>query len=153
MAVYTATVRWERGGQKFSDGKFSRGHVWEFDGGARIAASSSPHLVRLPYSVAENVDPEEAFVASASSCHMLFFLFLAQKAGFVVENYRDDAEGIMGQNEEGRMAMTRIRLQPKVQYAGSAPDPAAEAALHHKAHEACFISNSVKTRIETLLGD
>ena len=153
MAVYTATVRWERGGQKFSDGKFSRGHVWEFDGGARIAASSSPHLVRLPYSVAENVDPEEAFVASASSCHMLFFLFLAQKAGFVVENYRDDAEGIMGQNEEGRMAMTRIRLKPKVQYAGSAPDPAAEAALHHKAHEACFISNSVKTRIETLLGD
>jgi len=153
MAVYTATVRWERGGQKFSDGKFSRGHVWEFDGGARIAASSSPHLVRLPYSVAENVDPEEAFVASASSCHMLFFLFLAQKAGFVVENYRDDAEGIMGQNEEGRMAMTRIRLQPKVQYAGSAPDPAAEAALHHKAHEACFISNSVKTRIKTLLGD
>lgn len=153
MAVYTATVRWERGGQKFSDGKFSRGHVWEFDGGASIAASSSPHLVRLPYSVAENVDPEEAFVASASSCHMLFFLFLAQKAGFVVENYRDDAEGIMGQNEEGRMAMTRIRLQPKVQYAGSAPDPAAEAALHHKAHEACFISNSVKTRIETLLGD
>lgn len=153
MAVYTATVRWERGGQKFSDGKFSRGHVWEFDGGASIAASASPHLVRLPYSVAENVDPEEAFVASASSCHMLFFLFLAQKAGFVVENYRDDAEGIMGQNEEGRMAMTRIRLQPKVQYAGSAPDPAAEAALHHKAHEACFISNSVKTRIETLLGD
>ncbi len=153
MAVYTATVRWERGGQKFSDGKFSRGHVWEFDGGASIAASSSPHLVRLPYSVAENVDPEEAFVASASSCHMLFFLFLAQKAGFVVENYRDDAEGIMGQNEEGRMAMTRIRLQPKVQYAGSAPDPAAEAALHHKAHEACFISNSVKTRIKTLLGD
>ena len=153
MAVYTATVRWERGGQKFSDGKFSRGHVWEFDGGASIAASSSPHLVRLPYSVAENVDPEEAFVASASSCHMLFFLFLAQKAGFVVENYRDDAEGIMGQNEEGRMAMTRIRLQPKVQYAGSAPDPAAEAALHHKAHEACFISNSVKTRIVTLLGD
>jgi organic hydroperoxide reductase OsmC/OhrA len=153
MAVYTATVRWERGGQKFSDGKFSRGHVWEFDGGASIAASASPHLVRLPYSVAENVDPEEAFVASASSCHMLFFLFLAQKAGFVVENYRDDAEGIMGQNEEGRMAMTRIRLQPKVQYAGSAPDPAAEAALHHKAHEACFISNSVKTRIVTLLGD
>ena len=153
MAVYTATVRWERGGQKFSDGKFSRGHVWEFDGGASIAASASPHLVRLPYSVAENVDPEEAFVASASSCHMLFFLFLAQKAGFVVENYRDDAEGIMGQNEEGRMAMTRIRLNPKVQYAGSAPDPAAEAALHHKAHEACFISNSVKTRIETLLGD
>ncbi len=153
MAVYTATVHWQRDGQTFSDGKFSRGHVWEFDGGASIPASASPHLVRSPYSIAENVDPEEAFVASVSSCQMLFFLFLAQKAGFVVESYRDDAEGTMGQNEEGRMAMTHIRLNPKVRYAGPAPDETAEAVLHHKAHEACFIANSVKTRIETDLGD
>lgn len=153
MAVYTATVRWQRDEQTFSDGKFSRGHVWEFDGGASIAASASPHLVRPPYSIAENVDPEEAFVASVSSCQMLFFLFLAQKAGFVVESYRDDAEGTMGQNEEGRMAMTHIRLKPKVRFAGPAPDESAEAALHHKAHDACFIANSVKTRIETDLGD
>ncbi len=153
MSVYTATVRWQRGEQKFSDGKYSRGHVWEFDGGASIAASASPHIVPPPFSIEENVDPEEAFVASVSSCHMLFFLSFAQKAGLVVESYRDDAEGTMEPDETGRMAITRIRLKPSAQYAGSAPDVEAEAELHHHAHEACFIANSVKTRIETVLTD
>lgn len=153
MALYQATVHWQRGAQEFSDGKYSRGHVWEFDGDATIAASASPHIVPTPYSVEENVDPEEAFVASVSSCHMLFFLSFAQKAGMVVNSYRDAAEGKMERNEEGRMAMTYIRLRPSVRYAGPAPDADIEAALHHKAHDACFIANSVKTRIETVLAD
>lgn len=152
MSVYTATVRWQRGKQKFSDGRYSRGHVWDFDGGASIAASASPHVVPLPFSVEENVDPEEAFVASVSSCHMLFFLSFAQKAGFVVESYRDDAEGVMEPDETGCVAITKVSLKPSVRYAGPAPDGAAEAALHHDSHEACFIANSIKTRVETVLG-
>ena len=152
MPVYTATVRWQRDAQKFSDGRYSRGHVWEFDGGASVAASASPHIVPLPWSVEENVDPEEAFVASVSSCHMLFFLSFAQKAGFVIDSYRDDAEGIMEPDELGCVAITKISLKPSVRYAGPAPDGEAEAALHHDSHEACFIANSIKTRVETVLG-
>ncbi len=152
METHSATVSWQRDGQAFSDGKYSRGHTWRFDGGAEVAASASPHIVPLPYSVAENVDPEEAFVAAVSSCHMLFFLSFAQRAGLVVESYRDGAEGVMG-TEAGRTAVSHIRLCPAVVYAGVAPDRVAEEALHHQAHEACFIANSVKTHIETILPD
>lgn len=151
MAAYSAVVRWQRGEQDFTDGRYSRGHRWEFDGGAVIAASASPHIVPPPFSVAENVDPEEAFVAAASSCHMLFYLHLAQQAGFIVDAYRDDAEGIMERNDENRMAITHISLRPTVRYAGAAPSREDEAALHHQAHEACFIANSVTATIETIL--
>ena len=151
MAAYSAVVQWQRGEQDFTDGKYSRGHRWEFDGGAVVAASASPHIVPLPFSVAENVDPEEAFVAAASSCHMLFYLHLAQQAGFIVDAYRDDAEGIMERNDQDRMAITRITLRPTVRYAGAEPSREDETALHNRAHEACFIANSVTATIETIL--
>ncbi len=148
MGSYTATVHWQRGDQTYSDGKYSRGHNWHFDGGATVPASASPHIVPLPYSVEQNVDPEEAFVAAASSCHMLFFLHFAQQDGYVVDDYRDEAFGTMAKNDEGRVAVTHIALNPVIAYEGVKPDEAAEADLHHRAHEACFIANSVKTEIE-----
>lgn len=151
MKLFTASIAWQRTGPAAPDGNYPSGHVWEFDGGARVLASAAPQSMPAPYSVAAHVDPEEAFAAAAASCHMLFFLFFAQRAGYVVEAYGDAAEGDMDRNEEGRMAMTAIRLQPTVRYAGPAPDAETEAGLHHKAHAACYIANSVKTRIDTVL--
>ncbi len=149
MTTFGATILWNRDeGTAFTDNKYSRAHVWQFDGGAEVPASSSPHIVRLPYSVAENVDPEEAFVASISSCHMLFFLSGAAKAGFVIDEYRDAAEGELAKNEKGRIYVSRVTLKPHVTYAGDAPDSNAEDALHHSAHEQCFIANSVITKVE-----
>ena len=153
MKHFTARVSWQRTGSPAPDGNYPSGHLWEFDGGAQVAASAAPQSMPAPYSIASHVDPEEAFVAAAASCHMLFFLFFAQKAGFIVEAYGDDAEGDMDRNEDGRMAMTAIRLKPTVRYAGTPPDVETVAALHHKAHAACYIANSVKTRIETVLTD
>ncbi|BBK42188.1 peroxiredoxin [Allostella vacuolata] len=147
MSSYEAEILWQRGDQAFSDGRYSRGHEWRFDGGAVVPASSSPHVVRVPYSVAANVDPEEAFVAALSSCHMLFFLNLAQKRGIVVDQYRDVAVGHMEKNAAGRMAMTRVVLRPEIAYAGAAPSPETEAELHHESHELCFIANSVTTEV------
>ncbi|MHC1547247.1 OsmC family protein [Phyllobacterium sp. K27] len=149
MTTFGATILWNRDeGTAFTDNKYSRAHVWQFDGGAEIPASSSPHIVRLPYSVAENVDPEEAFVASISSCHMLFFLAGAAKAGFVVEEYRDQAQGELAKNEKGKLYVSRVTLRPHVTYAGDSPDNDAEAGLHHAAHEQCFIANSVITEVD-----
>lgn len=149
MTTFGATILWNRDeGTAFTDNKYSRAHVWQFDGGAEVPASSSPHIVRLPYSVAENVDPEEAFVASISSCHMLFFLAGAAKAGFVIDEYRDEAQGELAKNEKGKLYVSRITLRPRVTYAGSSPDSSTEAELHHAAHEQCFIANSVITEIE-----
>lgn len=147
MTEFTANVHWTRNGAAFTDNKYSRGHEWRFDGGAVVPGSSAPHSVPLPYSVESAVDPEEAFVAALSSCHMLFFLAYAAKAGFVVDDYSDDAVGIMAKNAEGRMAMTTVTLRPAVRYAGAAPDRAAEMALHDKAHHACYIANSVKSEV------
>lgn len=147
MSSYEAEIVWQRGEQRFIDGRYSRGHEWRFDGGTVVPASASPHVVRAPYSVAESVDPEEAFVAALSSCHMLFFLHLAQKKGFVVDEYRDAAIGHMEKNAAGRMAMTRVVLRPQIRYAGPAPDAGTEAALHHESHELCFIANSVTTEV------
>lgn len=150
MSEHSATVVWQRNGQRFLDNKYSRGHVWKFDGGAEIPASPSPHVVPAPMSIEENVDPEEAFVASLSSCHMLFFLYLAAKAKFVVDEYTDQAIGIVATNEEGRQAMTKVTLRPKVIFSGER-EPTREQLqeLHHKAHELCFIANSVKTKVKT----
>lgn len=149
MAEYTASIAWQRAPQEaFTDQRYSRRHVVRFDGGAELPGSSSPHVVPLPYSDPAAVDPEEAFVASLSSCHMLWFLSLAAKAGHVVDAYRDDAVGVMARNAEGRMAMTVVTLRPAVRFApGSAPTGAALAALHHEAHEQCFIANSVKSEV------
>src|SRR5262245_60924184 len=117
-AEYTSVVEWSRGGARFTDNRYSRGHVWRFDGGVAVPASSSPHVVPLPLSVAAAVDPEEAFVASLSSCHMLWFLSIAAKRGFVVDDYRDEAVGVMEKNAEGRLAMTRVTLRPAVRFSG-----------------------------------
>lgn len=151
MSEYSATISWQRGaGEPFVDQRYSRAHEWAFDGGVRVPASSSPHVVPLPYSVAENVDPEEAFVAALSSCHMLTFLWLAAKAGYLVERYRDEAVGIMAKNGLGRLAMTAATLRPRVVFGGEHEPTYDELAqLHHQAHEECFIANSVNTVVTT----
>jgi organic hydroperoxide reductase OsmC/OhrA len=148
MSTYTATIRWSReGAEGFAKGQYSRAHQWAFDGGAVVPASASPHIVPKPWSDEAGVDPEEAFIASLSSCHMLFFLDFARRAGFVVDAYVDEAEGVMEKRGDGRMWMSKVTLRPRVRWAGEAPDEAALADLHHKAHEACFIANSVTTEV------
>lgn len=148
MSNHTAVVSWERDDSKFVDNKYSRVHKWSFDGGAVIAASSSPHVVRIPFSDPTCVDPEEAFVASLSSCHMLWFLGLAARGGYVVESYTDEAVGIMEKNLEGKEAITVVKLRPLVVIAGckEVTDEVLRN-LHHQAHENCFLATSVKTDI------
>lgn len=143
MQQFFATVAWQRDGQDFAGQRYSRGHAWQFDGGLTVPASSSPMSVPLPMSVAANVDPEEALVAATSSCHMLFFLSLAAQRGFIIDDYRDEAVGELGKNARGRLAMTRIVLRPRIAFAGTPPSPEALAALHHDAHERCYIANSL----------
>jgi organic hydroperoxide reductase OsmC/OhrA len=146
MSHYQAVIEWTRDGARFTDNRYSRGHRWRFDGGIEVPASASPQVVPLPMSVAAAVDPEEAFVASLSSCHMLFFLALAAKQGFVVDDYRDEAVGVMAQDAGGKLAMTQVTLHPLVRYGGEKrPAAAEEDALHHAAHEECFIARSVRT--------
>ena len=148
MAHHSAEILWLRDEQDFLNNRYSRAHSWRFDGGLEVAASSSPHVVPLPWSDASAVDPEEAFVASLSSCHMLWFLSLAAKQGFQVDRYADKASGVMARNEEGRMAMTEVVLRPQVSFSGTRlPDNERLHALHHLAHEECFIANSVKTQV------
>ena len=145
---YTATVFWRCGDASptdFAANRYSRAHRWRFDGGAEVAASASPLHVPLPFSDPAGVDPEEAFVAALSSCHLLFFLYLAAKAGWVVEEYVDAAEGAMGVGDDGREAIVRVTLRPRVTFSGTAaPTPAEVAALHHAAHERCYLANSVR---------
>ncbi len=145
---YRATVRWMRGDAKFTDQRYSRGHSWSFDGGITVPASSSPLSVRLPYSVAAAVDPEEAFVAAVSSCHMLTFLYVAAKQGFVVDSYADEAIGEMTKNERGRMWVSRVTLAPAITFSGE-KRPTSEQLdeLHHLAHDECYIANSVKSEV------
>lgn len=148
MGAYTATLTWKRGDQVFSDGKYSRGHEIAFDGGFTILGSASPHVVRPPLSREDAADPEELFVAALASCHMLFFLDFARRAGFVVDAYVDAPKGVLAKNSEGKMAMTKITLKPKVAWSGDKRPSADEIqALHHKAHEACFIANSFKGEV------
>jgi organic hydroperoxide reductase OsmC/OhrA len=148
MSEYSATIRWQRGDQPFTDDRYSRGHEWSFDGGLSVPASASPAIVPLPMSVAENVDPEEAFVASLSSCHMLFFLSIAAKSGFVVDEYTDAASGKLEKNAEGKTAMTKVVLRPHAIFSGmKIPDEEKIEKMHHRAHELCFIANSVTTEV------
>ena len=149
MADYLATVRWNRGGASFIDQRYSRVHEWEFDGGVTVPASASPHVVPVPLSSASAVDPEEAFVVSISSCHMLWFLSIAAKRGLVVDSYEDQAVGHLARNESGKLVFDRIRLRPRIVFSGSSiPDQRLIDELHHLAHEECFIANSVRTRID-----
>jgi organic hydroperoxide reductase OsmC/OhrA len=144
---YTATVEWRRGEGDFAKGRYSRAHVWRFDGGIELAASSSPNVVPKPFSVEEAVDPEEAFIASLASCHMLTFIDIARRAGFVTESYADEAEGVMERLEAGRWWIAKVTLRPRIAFSGREPTAAELAVLHHEAHEGCFIANSVKTEI------
>ena len=147
-ATYTATIEWARQGAAFTDNRYSRGHRWEFDGGVEVPASASPHSVPLPLSVAEAVDPEEAFVASVASCHMLWFLSIAAQQGHVVESYRDAASATLGRDRSGQLAILDVYLCPAVEFgAGNGPGAAGLAALHHAAHARCFIANSIKATI------
>lgn len=146
---YTVKILWEKGSSEvFVDNKYSRAHRWTFDGGVEIPASSSPHVVPLPMSVEAAVDPEEAFVAALSSCHLLWFLSLCAAKKFVVESYEDNAAGILAKDAEGKLAMTEVTLKPLIKFGGdNIPSPAQVEELHHQAHEKCFIANSVKTKI------
>jgi organic hydroperoxide reductase OsmC/OhrA len=146
---YRASVTWRRdGGAPFTDQRYSRGHTWSFDGGITLPASSSPLSVRLPYSVAEAVDPEEALVAALSSCHMLTFLYVAAKQGFVVDAYEDAAVGEMTRNERGRMWVSKVTLHPAIVFSGDKrPSEEQLGELHHLAHDECYIANSVRSEV------
>ena len=148
MSEHTATIEWQRGEQDFISNRYSRKHTLRFDGGAELASSSSPSVVPIPMSDASAVDPEEMFVASLSSCHMLWFLSIAAARKFCVDSYVDDASGIMARNTEGKMAMTVVTLKPRVVFSGDlVPTVEQIHAVHHKAHAECFIANSVKTEV------
>jgi len=148
MAEYKATIKWQRKSPDFVQGKYSREHTWTFDGGVTIGASSSPHVVPVPWSNPALIDPEEAFVGAISSCHMLTFLFLAAKRGFQIDSYEDEAVGLMTKNEKGVPWISSVTLNPKIAYSGDKlPSPTDAEQLHHLAHEQCFIAQSVKTDI------
>lgn len=148
MAHYTAEVLWLRNEGDFAGNRYSRRHLLRFDGGLEVPGSSSPHVVPLPMSDASALDPEEAFVSSLSSCHMLWFLSIAAKRKFCVDRYFDAAEGVMEKNAEGKMAMTVVTLRPDVEFSGERQPTREELdSLHHEAHDACFIANSVKTEV------
>jgi organic hydroperoxide reductase OsmC/OhrA len=148
MASYGCTVEWHRGEAAFTDQKYSRAHAWRFDGGAVVPASSSPHSVRVPFSDAAAVDPEEALVAAVSSCHMLWFLSIAAQRGFVIDSYRDAAQGRMGAFEDGRRGIVEVLLRPDVAIASSLTPSGGEIdALHHEAHEQCDIAHSIRGEV------
>jgi len=148
MSSYTARITWTRDGQEFLGNRFSRRHTMAFDGGIEIPGSSSPHVLPAPYSDPSAVDPEELFVASLSSCHMLWFLVIAVKRKFVVERYSDSAVGIMEKNPQGKLAMTMVTLRPRVEFSGERlPSREEVERMHHRAHEECFIANSVRTEV------
>jgi len=148
VSEHKAIIRWSRSGPDFLKGKYSREHSWTFDGGLTVPASPSPSVVPAPWSNAANVDPEEAFVASISSCHMLTFVWLASRAGFIGDSYEDEAVGVMTKNERGASWISAVTLHPRIVWSGEKrPTPAELEQLHHHAHEQCFIANSVKTAV------
>jgi organic hydroperoxide reductase OsmC/OhrA len=147
MTEHRASIRWELSGDGFLKGQYSREHVWTFDGGLSVPASPSPSVVRAPYSNAAHVDPEEAFVASIASCHMLTFLYEASKQRIEVTHYEDEAVGVMTKNADGVPWVSAVTLRPLIRYARNPPDAEQEQRLHERAHHGCFIANSVKTQI------
>jgi organic hydroperoxide reductase OsmC/OhrA len=147
MATYTAEINWGlKDGEDFPKGRYSRGHTLTFDGGTVVAASASPHVVGK-WAVPAAVDPEEMLVAALSSCHMLSFLHVARLAGFPVAAYHDCAEGTMEEVAPGRQAVTKVVLRPQIEWLDKAPERSKLDQMHHEAHEACFIANSVKTHV------
>ena len=150
MAAYEAKVVWSRGDQPFLDKRYSRAHAWTFDGGAVVAGSSSPSSVPVPMSDVAGVDPEEAMIASLSSCHMLWFLAFAANAGLVVDTYVDEASGRMGKNEQGRGYIAEVTLRPCTSVTGRVPSQDELDALHHQAHDHCEMAHSVRATITTV---
>ena len=148
MSTYHAEIAWNRNGQVFTDNRYTRAHEWRFDGGVTVPAAASPHVVSPKYTSEAAVDPEEAFVAALSSCHMLWFLSLAATRGFRVDSYRDAATGVMAKNADGRLAMTSVTLRPDVAFSGERrPTDDELHALHEAAHDECFLANSVRTEV------
>ena len=149
---YTASIFWKKKEtETFTDNKYSRGHTWVFDGGVELPASASPQVVPLPMSIESAVDPEEAFVAAISSCHMLFFLSIAASSNYMIETYDDQAEGIMSKNEQGQMVMGDIILKPKIVFSGTnIPTTEQIAELHNSAHHKCYLANSIKSTIKII---
>jgi organic hydroperoxide reductase OsmC/OhrA len=148
VSRHTATIAWQRDGAAFTDNRYSRRHVWSFDGGLEVPASAAPDVVRPPLSDPTAIDPEEAFVAALASCHMLWFLSLAARAGYAIDSYRDEAVGEMGKNAEGKTAITVVTLRPAVRFAGERrPSEDELRALHDDAHERCFIASSVRSDV------
>lgn len=151
MSDHKATISWVCKGPDFLKGKYSREHTWRFDGGVTVPASPSPSVVPAPYSNPAGVDPEEAFVAAVSSCHMLSFLYVTYKQGFQIDSYEDEAVGVMTKNERGVPWVSLVTFHPKIAYSGDKlPTPADEEHLHHVAHEQCFIANSIKTEVKVM---
>jgi len=149
MSEYRVSIEWKRTGQNFAQGRYSREHTWSFDGGASVPASASPHVVPAPWSNPTGVDPEEAFVAAIASCHMLTFLWLASREGLVVDAYQDRAVGIMSKNESGVPWVSQVTLHPRITWSGEkVPSSSDLDRLHHRAHEECYIANSVKTEVK-----
>jgi organic hydroperoxide reductase OsmC/OhrA len=150
MAQYTAKISWKSdSAELFGKNQYSRGHTWTFDGGIEMPASSSPHSVRLPYSVENAIDPEEALVASASSCHMLTFLWIAARKGYVIDSYEDNAVGEMTKNTEGKQWISKITFDPKIAWSGNKIPTAEEIGeMHHQAHAECYIANSIKSEVQ-----
>lgn len=148
MASHVVIARWQlRDGDDFAVGKYSRRHTWEFDSGQIVDASPSPSVVPVPWSDPSCIDPEEAFVAAISSCHLLTFLYVAHRRGLVVRSYEDRAVGILEKNERRIWWVSRVTLHPRITFVGAEPDATTLAILHHDAHDQCFIANSVKTEI------
>ena len=148
MSKHRVNVVWERGEAPFVDKKYSRAHTWRFDGGAVVPGSAAAGVVPAVYCNPAAVDPEEALAAAVSSCHMLWFLVFAAAKGYVVDRYDDDAEALLAKAEDGKYAVTQIVLAPKVTIRGPLqPSPEEFDALHHQAHEECFIARSVKSEI------
>lgn len=148
MKQFEATLAWRRGSAPFTDQRYSRAHEWRFDGGATVSASSSPLSVPVPFSDPACVDPEEALVAAASSCHMLFFLSIAAGRGFVVDEYLDHAARVLDRDSDGKLALTKIVLRPRIAWAdGRAPGAAQLAEMHHEAHDRCYIASSLKGEV------
>lgn len=151
MSKHIAIIKWRRTDPEFLKAKYSREHTWTFDGGFTMPASPSPSVVPTPWSNPAHVDPEEAFVASISSCHMLTYLFLASRQGFVIDDYEDEAVGVMSKNDKGVPWISAVTLRPKIVYSGEKlPTQAEKDDLHHHAHEQCFIANSIKTIVNVV---
>lgn len=149
MSTYTAKITWKSDSpENFTKNRYTRGHTWSFDGGIEVPASSSPHSVRVPYSVEAAVDPEEALVAAAASCHMLTFLWVAAKKGFRIDSYEDNAVGEMTANIDGKQFVSKITLDPKIEWSGDThPTDQEIADMHHAAHDGCYIANSIKSEV------